>query len=246
MTISDESTIRTELAACFRIAVEEGWHESVANHFSAAISDDGRRFVMNPRWRHFGLVRQSELLTLDAADDFDEVMARPDAPDLSAWCIHGAIHAAVPTARVLLHLHPPYATALACLADPTMYPIDQNTGQFFGEVAYDREFGGLGDSMAEGHRLAEVMADHRVMLMGNHGVMVAGQTVAEAFESMYYFERAAQTLMLAYASGQPLSILEDELAAKVVTSTKQFAGMGPAHLAQRMEMLDRLDPSYRD
>ena len=113
-------------------------------------------------------------------------------------------------------------------------------------MAYDREFGGLGDSMAEGRRLAEVMADHRVMLMGNHGVMVAGQTVAEAFESMYYFEKAAQTLLLAYGSGQPLSILDDQLAAKVVKATKQFAGMAPAHLAQRMEMLDAVDPGYRD
>ncbi len=244
--MDDVARIRLELAACFRIFAELGWHESVANHFSAAIDDSGHRFLMNPRWRHFSLVRASELLELDARDDAEEVLARPDAPDVSAWCIHGAIHANVPTARVLLHLHPPYTTAIASLEDPTIHPIDQNTAQFFGEVAYDREFGGLGDSMAEGRRLAEVLGDRRVLMMGNHGVLVAGQTVAEAFESMYYVETACRNLALAYGTGQPLSILPDELAAKVAKATKNFAGMAPAHLEQRMELLDRVDSSYRD
>ena len=69
-------------------------------------------------------------------------MNGPDAPDASAWTIHGAIHRARPEARVLLHCHPPYTTALACLKDPTMKPIDQNTARFFGRMGVDLEFGG--------------------------------------------------------------------------------------------------------
>src|SRR3546814_4247065 len=114
-----------DLAAAFRLAVEFGWHESVGNHFSATVSSDGRRFLMNPRWRHFARVKASELLLLDADDQ--ETMSRPNAPDASAWCIHGAIHRAKPAARVLLHCHPPYATALATLKNTAMKPIDQNT-----------------------------------------------------------------------------------------------------------------------
>ncbi len=240
----DEARVRVELAAVFRIAVEEGWHEGVANHFSAAVSDDGTRFLMNPRWRHFAEVRASELLLLDAGDD--SVMDRPDPPDPSAWSIHGSIHAAVPGARVLLHAHPRHATAIASLADPTIVPIDQNTARFFGEVAYDLSFGGIADDMAEGRRLAEVMQDRTVLMMGNHGVTVAGRTVAEAFEQMYYLERACQNLVLAYSTGQPLSVLSDEMAAKVAKGWKAFSGMGQAHLEQRMAMLDRTDPTYRD
>src|SRR3546814_2786309 len=115
----------TTLFRSFRLAVEFGWHESVGNHFSATVSSDGRRFLMNPRWRHFARVKASELLLLDADDQ--ETMSRPNAPDASAWCIHGAIHRAKPAARVLLHCHPPYATALATLKAPAMKPIDQNT-----------------------------------------------------------------------------------------------------------------------
>ena len=240
----DEATLRIELAAVFRIAAHEGWHESVANHFSAAVSDDGRTFLMNPRWQHFSQVKASDLLLLDADDP--DVMARPDAPDPSAWAIHGAIHAEVPAARVLLHAHPIHATALAALADPTLLPIDQNTARFFGEVAYDLEFGGIADDVAEGRRLAAVMQDRPVLMMGNHGVTVSAPTIAEAFESLYYLERACQTLMLAYGTGQPLAVLSDDMAAKVAKGWKAFSGMGRAHLDARMAELDRTEPEYRD
>jgi ribulose-5-phosphate 4-epimerase/fuculose-1-phosphate aldolase len=119
----DERPLRIDLAAAFRITVEFGWHESVDNHFSAAVSADGRQFLLNPRWRHFALIRASDLLLVDASDT--SIMSKPDAPDPSAWTIHGSIHRRVPSARVLLHCHPPYVTALACLKDPSIKPIDQ-------------------------------------------------------------------------------------------------------------------------
>ena len=97
--------LRIDLAAAFRLAAEFGWHESVGNHFSAAVSDDGKDFLMNPKWRHFGSIRASDLQML-RADDTD-VMARPDAPDASAWAVHAAIHRARPEARVILHCHVP-------------------------------------------------------------------------------------------------------------------------------------------
>ncbi|MCP4223168.1 MAG: hypothetical protein GY773_07505, partial [Actinomycetia bacterium] len=137
-------------------------------------------------------------------------------------------------------------TALAGLADPTIYPIDQNTARFHDRVAYDLNFGGMADDAAEAQRLGGVMADKPILLMGNHGVAVAAPTVAEAFEDLYYFERACKTMILAYATQQPLSILTDEIARKVTTSWEAFNGMGPAHLRQQMELLDRDDPPYRD
>ena len=83
-------------------------------------------------------------------------------------------------------------------------------------------------------------------MMGNHGVTVAGPTVAEAFESMYYLERACRTLVLAYGTGRPLNVLDDDMAAKVAKGWKTFTAMGPAHFAQRMTGLDRHEPDYRD
>src|SRR3546814_8035775 len=61
-----ETELRIDFAAAFRLAVQLGWTASVGNHFSATVSSDGRRFLMNPRWRHFARVKASELLLLDA------------------------------------------------------------------------------------------------------------------------------------------------------------------------------------
>lgn len=233
---TSEAELRSDLVAAFRLAVRFGWHESVGNHFSAAVSADGKRFLMNPKWRHFARVTASELLLLDADDP--ETMSRPSAPDASAWCIHGAIHRAKPKARVLLHCHPPYATALATLKDPVMKPIDQNTARFFGLVSYDHGFGGIADETEEGARLAEAMGDKPILLMGNHGVTCTAPSIAEAFEHLYFFERAAKTLMLAYASGQPLNVMGDNLARKTAEGWRDYYDSAFAHFAQLKEMLE--------
>ena len=87
--------------------------------------DEFKTFLLNPRWQHFATIKASDLLLLNADDE--DTMNRPDAPDASAWSIHGAVHAAVPQARVLLHCHAPYATTLCTLKDPAIKPIDQNS-----------------------------------------------------------------------------------------------------------------------
>ena len=239
-----DAALRVDLAAAFRLAAEFNWHESVGNHFSAAVSADGKRFLMNPRWKHFAAMRASDLLLLDADDA--NTMQRADAPDASAWCLHGAVHRRLPAVRVLLHCHPPYATVLAALADPTMKPIDQNTARFFGEIAVDLGVGGLADDAAEGDRLASALGDRPILLMGNHGVSVSAATVAEAFEHLYFFERASQTLMLAYASGQPLNVMTDAVAARTARAWKAYDGMAFAHFEYLKATLDRKDTSYRD
>jgi ribulose-5-phosphate 4-epimerase/fuculose-1-phosphate aldolase len=241
---SDIERLRVDLAAAFHLAVEFNWHEAVANHFSAAVSPDGRQFLLNPRWRHFATLRASDLLLLDADDR--SVMSRPDAPDPSAWCIHGTMHRRLPEARVLLHCHPPYATALAALKNPELLPIEQNTARFFRRVAIDRAYGGLADDAEEGERLAAALQGREVLLMGHHGVTVAGATVAEAFDLLYYFERACKTLMLAYASGQPLNVMSDELATKTARDWDDYRESAFAHFAQLKILLDNKGSSYRD
>lgn len=241
---SAEWQLRVDLAAAFRLAVHFDWHESVANHFSAAVSPDGKTFLLNPKWRHFNLVKASELLLLDADDD--SVMQTEDAPEPSAWCIHGAVHANVPHARVLLHCHPPYATALSCLKDPSILPVDQNTARFFNRVAVDLEFGGIADDADEGIRIANAFGNRSIMMMGNHGVSVAAQSVAEAFEHLYYLERAAKTLMLAYGTGQPLSIMASDLAEETACQWEQYSDSAFSHFEQLKLLLDRTDSSYRE
>jgi ribulose-5-phosphate 4-epimerase/fuculose-1-phosphate aldolase len=244
MTDDEIRQLRIDLAAAFRLAVRFDWHESVGNHFSAAVSSDGKRFLMNPKWRHFGSMRASELMLLDTDDP--EVMSRSDAPDESAWTIHGTIHRECPSVRVMLHCHPPYSTALATLKDPTMKPIDQNTARFFGSLGVDLNYDGIADEAEEGERLAKALGNYKTLLMGNHGVTVTGNTVAEAFEDLYFLERAAKTLILAYATGQPLNILSDEIAEKTAQGWRAYSGQAFSHFDYLKSQLDKTEPSYRE
>jgi len=241
---ADEWQLRVDLAAAFRLAAEMNWHEAVANHFSLAVSADGKKFLMNPRWMHFARIRASDLLLLDAEDE--ETMNRPDAPDPSAWCIHGTMHAKLPQARCLLHLHPPYATAIAALADPEIKPVEQNTARYYNRVAVDTEFGGIADDRAEGERLVRVMGNRSRMMMGNHGVLIAADTVAQAFDDLYYFERACQTLVLAYSTGQKLNIMAPDLAERTATGWDNYRDSAFSHFAELKRLLDKKDPSYAE
>jgi ribulose-5-phosphate 4-epimerase/fuculose-1-phosphate aldolase len=236
--------LRADLAAAFRYFARLGMHESVANHFSLAVGAGGRQFLMNPRGRHFSRIRASDLLLLDADDAGS--LDRPGAPDRTAWFIHSRIHRLVPAARCLMHLHPRHATALSALADSRMPPIDQNTMRFHGRLVIDEGFEGMGLSDQEGDRLAGLLQGGKVLLMGNHGVLVAAPTVAAALDEMYYFERACETLMLAYASGRPLRVVSDNVAATTAQQWADYGQLALDHLAEVKAILDREEPDYRE
>ncbi|WP_417424509.1 class II aldolase/adducin family protein [Hoeflea sp.] len=241
---TDDSQLRIDLAAALRLAAYYDWHEGVANHFSAAVSPDGKKFLMNPRWKHFSRAKASELLLIDADDP--ETMNRPDAPDPSAWSIHSAIHRRVPHARVALHLHPPYATTLATLKDPSIKPLDQVTARFFNRLAIDMEFGGIATEEAEGERIAASIGNHSSVMMANHGVTTVAPTVAEAFDAMYHLERAARTMVLAYSTGQPLNVMSDEMAETVAQEWDVYKDAEFSHFEEMKQVLDRENPGYAD
>ena len=235
--------LRVDLACAFRWAERYNWHEGVANHFSLSVSDDGRTFLMNPNLRHFKRIKASDLILIDADDP--STLDRPDAPDATAWGLHGALHRQVPQARCAIHLHPHYATALACLEDPSMPPIDQNSARFYNRLSIDTAFGGMAlDDEAE--RCVSMLGQNKVLLMGQHGVMTVGGSVAEAFDAMYYFEQSARTLMTAYASGRPVKVLDGQVAEVTARQWEnEISSSAESHFRELQAILDVEDPDYR-
>jgi ribulose-5-phosphate 4-epimerase/fuculose-1-phosphate aldolase len=241
---TEHQSARVDLAAAFRWFARLNMHESVANHLSVAVSADGAQFLINPRGRHFSRISAGDLLLLDANDP--AVMARENAPDPTAWHLHARLHARLPQAKCVMHLHPKHATALACLEDPTLYPIDMNTMRFFGRVALDDEFSGMALSDREGDRVADLLGrDKTVLLLANHGVLVIGPTVAAAFDDLYYFERAAETLLTCYASGKALRIVPDAVAALTERQWRDYGQLAIDHLENVKAILDAEEPTYR-
>ncbi len=237
-------TERIDLAAAFRWTARLGMHEAVANHFSLAVDEGGKRFLINPNQRHFARIKASDLLLLDADDPM--VLNRPDAPDPTAWGLHGAIHRDVPHATCVMHVHSIFATVLASLADSRMPAIDQNTATFFERVVVDDHYGGLAFEQ-EGARCAALLRDprHKVMVMGNHGVLVIGSDVADAFNRLYYFERSAETYIRALQTGRPLRLMPGEIAAKVADEMDDYPDQARRHLEDLKAILDDEGSDYR-
>lgn len=234
---------RVDMAAAFRWTAKLNMHEAVANHFSLAVNGDGTRFLMNPNQRHFARIKASDLLLLDANDP--DTMGQPDAPDPTAWGLHGSIHRHCSHARCVMHVHSIHATVLASLADSNLPPIDQNTAMFYGRYAIDEGFGGLAFE-EEGTRCAAMLSDPKIktMIMGNHGVLVIGDTVADTFNRLYYFERAAETYIRALQTGRPLRILSHEIAEKTACELDDYPDQAERHLAELKAILDDENSDY--
>ena len=236
---------RVDLAAAFRWAARLNMHEAVANHFSLATNDDGTQFLMNPNQRHFARIKASDMLHLDANDP--NVMDHPDAPDPTAWGLHGSVHRYVPHARCVMHVHSKYATVLASLKDSTLPPIDQNCATFYDRHVVDDGFGGLAFE-SEGERCARLLGDpkNKVMVMGNHGILVMGSNVADTWNRLFYFERACQTYILALQTGQPLRVLPHDIAAKTAQELDDYPDQADRHLAELKAILDDEGSDYAD
>ena len=243
-TLSNDphAAARADLAAAFRWAERYNWHEAVANHFSFAVSDDGKEFLMNPNGMHFSRIRASDLLLLNADES---PMDRPDAPDPTAWGLHGALHRNVPWAKAALHIHSRYATVLATLEDPVLPPIDQNSAMFFNRVAVDSDYGGLALE-EEGERVCSLLSEpkKKTLIMGNHGVMVVGETVAEAWNTLYYFERAAETYILALQTGRPLKLMPEAIAESTAAEIEGYGHVVDRHLTELKRILDAEGSDY--
>ena len=234
---------RTQLAASFRWVARLNMHEAVGNHLSLAVNEEGTQFLMNPNLVHFSLIKASNLLLIDANEP--ETLNRPNSPDPSAWGLHGSIHRHCPHHRCLMHVHSVYATVLASLADSELPPIDQNSAVFFNRTIIDNNYGGLAFEK-EGERCANMLNDpnKKVMIMGNHGVMIMGDNVADTFNRLYYFERAAETYIQALQTGRRLRIMSDEIAEKVAQETENYNGFAERHLENLMTILDNECSDY--
>lgn len=239
----EEWSLRVDLAASFHMAVANNLHEGIANHFSAVLPD-GKHFLVNPFGLHFSEVTASNLIVCDLDG---KVVRGEGEPSASAHHIHAPIHRLVNRARVLLHTHQPYATALAMLENGRLEWALHTTCRFYGRVSYDTDYDGVALSDSVGERMAKMLGDADVMFLGNHGVITAAPTVAQAFDDLYFIERAAQTQILAMSTGNPLAQLDSELIEQVAEQTRHERfdlGYIERHFAAQKRLLDHVGCHY--
>lgn len=241
-TSAAEWQARIDLAAAFRLAVQLDLHEGVCNHFSLMLPL-GERFLLNRYGLHWSEVSASNLLAVDAAGN---LLEGDGEIEKTAFFIHSRIHSANPRAACVLHTHMPYATALTLTEPGRLGMVEQNALRFLDDIAYDDSYNGLVVDEAEGDRLARVLGSKRVMFLANHGVIVVGTTVAEAFDALYYLERAARVQVLARATGLKLRAVRPAVAQQayrmMLDDTPKYAG---THFAALKRLLERDAPDYK-
>jgi ribulose-5-phosphate 4-epimerase/fuculose-1-phosphate aldolase len=145
-----------------------------------------------------------------------------------------------------MHTHMPHATALTTLAGGRLEWISQTSARFYDNVAYYDDYNGLALDDAEGDRIAEALGGKRVLFLANHGVIVTGNTVAQAFDDLYYLERVCQLQVLAYQTGRPLRHLTDDMMRKTARQMATDQQSAPDHFAALKRLLDRDEPDYAD
>jgi len=236
-----EAAMRVDLAAAFRLAVRLDLHEGVCNHFTAMLPD-GKRFLLNRYGLHWSEVTAGNLLTLDGAG---KVLEGEGEFEKTAFYIHSRIHLANPRATCVLHTHMPYATALTLIENGRLEMVEQNALRFHDDIAYDDTYNGLVVDNAEGDRLARALSGKRVLFLANHGVIVVGPTVAEAFDLMYYLERACRLQVLARSSQKSFRKIRPEVVRDtyrlILADTPKYAN---AHFDALKRILDREEPDY--
>jgi ribulose-5-phosphate 4-epimerase/fuculose-1-phosphate aldolase len=212
MTETTLKTLREDLALALRAAAHHDLSEGVCNHFSVALPDGSERYLINPRGLHWSEIGPDDIVLIDAKGNVLEGRHRVEP---TALFIHAAVHQITGHA-VVLHTHMPYATALTLTADRALDPtLSQNAMRFLGRIAIDAQYNGLALDKVEGERIARAMLGKDIAFLGNHGVIVAGPSLAWAYDDLYYLERACIHQVIAASTGRPLVPVNANLAAHV-------------------------------
>jgi ribulose-5-phosphate 4-epimerase/fuculose-1-phosphate aldolase len=236
---------KIDLAACYRLAAKFGLNEGIDNHLTQLVPGYTDRFYLAPFGLHWSEIRATDFMEVDFSG---QIVAGRGPIEDTALYIHLPVHRLSPRARCILHTHMPYATALGMLENPRLDMAVQSGLGFHDDVAYC-DYNGLALDMSEGERMAAALGNKSVLLLLNHGVLVVGESVPEAFERLYFFERAAQAQVLALSTGRKLRRVPDAVLTKTLG---QFAASGSVggqarpdlHFSALKRLLDRTEPDY--
>ncbi|MBU1331877.1 MAG: aldolase [Gammaproteobacteria bacterium] len=209
---------RIDLAACLRMAARLGMGEGICNHFSFVVPGHPELFLVNPYGLAFAEVTASSLLICDF---HGQVVAGEGRPEATAFFIHAQLHRLNPQATAAFHTHMPNATALCLLEGEPFVWAGQTALKFYERLAVDENYNGLALDYAEGERIARAAGDAAVLMLKNHGPLVLGPSIAEAWDDLYYLERAAEVQLKAMASGRPLKAVSPAIASAACRQMQQ-------------------------
>ena len=240
-----EWALRVELAACFRAFAHFGWTDLIYTHLSARVPGHSDQYLINPYGLTFNEVSASNLLKVD----FDgNILAGEYRYIKAGHAIHSSVLKARPDINVLMHSHTRAGMAVSCM-DCGLLPLTQHANELRDIVCY-HDYRHAGRSEEENRLLGEDMADKWIMVLRNHGLLVAGRTIAEAFFHHYTMENACKVQVDVLASGQGFVVPDAEVIDGLAREGRPPADGPHRHSVLAwdavLRLLDEKDPTYRD
>jgi ribulose-5-phosphate 4-epimerase/fuculose-1-phosphate aldolase len=240
----EEWAVRVDLAACYRLIAHFGWEDLVFTHITARVPGAEEQFLINPYGMFFDEITASSLVKIDTEGRKLDDSPFPVNP--AGFVIHSAIHAARHDAKCVLHTHTPSGIAVAAQRCGLL-PISQHAMSVLGSLGY-HDFEGPALRDDEKPRLVADLGDNRHLILRNHGLLTVGETVPEAFVSMYYLETSCAIQVRAQAGGEliivPKEILESSYA-QMANPNRPRGSRGALVWPGLLRRIDRIDRSYQ-
>ena len=244
----EEWETRVNLAACYRLMDHFDMTDLISSHISARVPGAHDEFLINPYGMRYGRITASCLMKLDLAG---KVLFNPTQyePNHSGYVIHSAIHGAREDVDCVIHAHTLSGAAVSAMECGLM-PIVQTSMRYAKGVSY-HDFESI-VNVDERTRIANDLGENDIMILRNHGLLVCGRTIPEAFHNMFWLKRACDIQVMALSCNVKLI----QPSAEVVEKTwRAYEPGGTRHKQQRKGLLewpsllaelDAIDTSYRD
>jgi ribulose-5-phosphate 4-epimerase/fuculose-1-phosphate aldolase len=239
----EEWSVRVDLAACYRLAAHFAMTDLIYTHISARVPGPEHHFLINAFGLMWDEITASTLVKVTLDGDVVEDLSGGGI-NRAGYVIHSAVHRARPDVACVMHTHTQAGIAVSA-QDEGLLPISQHAMRFWNAIGY-HDYEGLALETDEQARLVRDLGRHKAMILRNHGLLVCGESIAQAFDLMYYLERACRIQVTAMAGGAKLRRPSAEVAEK---TARQFSGL--PYKAKKTEwkallrMLDKTDPSYK-
>ncbi len=232
-----ELQVRQDLAAAYRLADYFGFSEGIDNHLTVSLPEEDDKYLLIPYGLHWSEVTASSLIIVDGNGNkiSGEGYAEP-----TAFLIHGAVHNSNIKNKCVMHTHMLSALTITMQNEGRLIMGDQNACRFYDDICYLDEYEGLVLDKETAQPIGEACKDKNIVFLANHGVIVTGESIHEAWESLYYLEKACKAQNNAMSTGRKINVIKGQIASKVARQVKEEAASESANSYRHFEALKRL------
>jgi len=199
----DEAATRCKLASLYRLIDARAWSLGIYNHITARINAQDEQFLVNPFGLLYDEVTASNLVRVDLAGTVLDKGSSAAGINLAGYVLHSAIHETRPDIMCAIHVHHPATVAVATMECGLM-PVTQEAlivHGFAGVSSHDYQ--GILINAAEKTDIQQNLGEkNKILLLKNHGVVVCGSSIEEAYLLLDFFILACESQVALMAAGE--------------------------------------------